>query len=324
MTMRAAAACAAIGLLVAGPAAGAQQSADTRAGILLTLPSSARGLALGDGWTAIADDESAVFFNPAQLARLRAPAFGGSVQRYIAGTTLGAIAVAAPFRRGTIGLGLQLLDYGSEDEVVASAGTPGTVTGNSVSAQDVAFTLAYGEAFGARRQWRAGAAAEVVREHVANVSGSAVAASVGAAYTTATGWELSGALQHAGSRLTLAAVSAPLPYTWRASVAAPIVSGVVGDHFSFRPMVEARQASGGPATGVVAAEGTWRTTPAGPVLVGRVGYAIRGTGDDRVPLTAGGGVSLGRIVVDYAYEGFTLLGATHRVGVRVAPRPAAP
>jgi hypothetical protein len=322
--MRAAAAGAAIVLLAAGAEGGAQQSADTRAAILLTLPSSARGLALGDGWTAIADDESAIFFNPAQLARMHASGFGGSVQRYIAGTTLGALAVATPLRRGTVGLGIQVLDYGSEDEVVAAGGTQGTATGNSVSAQDFAVTAAYGEAFGARRQWRVGAAAEFVREHVANVSGSAVAANAGAAYTTATGWELSGALQHFGSRLTLAAVSAPLPYTWRASVASPVVSGLLGDHFLLRSMAEARKASGGAATGVVAAEGTWRTTNGGPVLTGRMGYAIRGSGDDRVPLTVGGGVSLGRLVVDYAYEGFTLLGATHRVGLRVAPRPAAP
>jgi hypothetical protein len=51
----------------------------------------------------------------------------------------------------------------------------------------------------------------------------------------------------------------------------------------------------------------------------RRGYSFRGTGDDRSPLTLGGGVTLGRFSVDYAYEGFDLLGgATHRFGVRYA------
>ena len=36
-------------------------------------------------------------------------------------------------------------------------------------------------------------------------------------------------------------------------------------------------------------------------------------------MTLGGGVTLGRFTVDYAYEGFELLGgATHRVGIRYA------
>jgi hypothetical protein len=310
-------------LLLAAAEGRSQQVSETRAAVFLTLPTSARALALGDGWAAIADDESAIFFNPAQLARMRATGFGGSVQRYIAGTTLGALAVAGPLRRGAFGLGIQVLDYGSEDEVVSSGGAPGTVTGNSVGAQDFALTVAYGEAFGARRQWRLGAGAEYVREHVANVSGSAVAANAGVAYTTPAGWELSGALQHLGSRLTLAAVTSPLPYTWRVAVAAPMVTGLAGDHFSLRTMAEARESSGGAATGVVAAEGTWRTARGGPIVVGRMGYAIRGNGDDRVPLTLGGGVSMGRVVIDYAYEGFTLLGATHRVGIRVAPRASA-
>src|SRR6185312_8014116 len=64
----------------AASAAHAQGSAETHAAILLTLPSSARGLALGDAWGAVADDESALFYNPAQLARVRGFSVGGSLQ----------------------------------------------------------------------------------------------------------------------------------------------------------------------------------------------------------------------------------------------------
>ena len=48
----------------------------------------------------------------------------------------------------------------------------------------------------------------------------ALAGDFGAAYSLANGWDVSAALQHAGSNLTLASVSAPLPLTWRAAVAA--------------------------------------------------------------------------------------------------------
>src|SRR5579871_767705 len=145
----------------------AQGSAATRAAILLTLPSSARGLALGDAWGAVADDESALFYNPAQLARAQGMAVGGSLQNYIASTTLGAFAVAFPLKRGTLAFGLQLLDYGSADEVVpadGSAGQIGTPTGSTISAEDMAFTVGYGVAFGARHELRVGAAIKYARQ----------------------------------------------------------------------------------------------------------------------------------------------------------------
>jgi hypothetical protein len=303
----------------------AQASAETRAAVLLTLPSSARGLALGDAWGAVADDESALFYNPAQLARVRALGIGGSLQNYIASTTLGAFAAAVPLGRGTLGLGIQLLDYGSADEVVPADGSGGQVgvpTGSTVSAQDMAFSAGYGIAFGARHEFRVGAALTYARQEVATYAGGAMAGDVGAAYTLANGWDVSAAVQHMGSKLTLAAVSAPLPLTWRAAVAAPVMRL---DAFTLRPMAEARQVSGADVTGVLGAEGTWHSGTSGTMLSARAGYAFRGSTDARQPLTVGAGVTLGRLQVDYAYEGFDLIGgATNRVGVRFAALPRAP
>lgn len=303
-------------------AAQAQTSADTRSAILLTLPSSSRALALGEASGAIVDDESAIFYNPAQLARVRGLAIGGSLQNYVASTTLGAFAVAVPLSRGTLGFGLQLLNYGSADEVIpvdGSGGQVGTPTGSTVTAQDMALTVGYGVAFGARHALRLGATLKYARQQVASYSGGALAGDLGAAYSLFNGWELSAALQHMGSNLTLASVSAPLPLTWRASVAAPVMHAGA---FSLRPMAEARQVSGADLTGVLGTEGTWRTGTSGTVISARAGYAFRGSTDARSPFTVGAGITLGRLQVDYAYEGFDLIGgATNRVGVRFAALP---
>ena len=289
----------------------------SRAAILLTLPSGSRGLALGEAWGAIADDESAIFYNPAQLARVRGASVGGSIQRYIAQTTLGAAAFAIPLRHGTVAFGLQLLDYGSADEytlVDGSGGQLGKATGGSVTAQDIALTGAYGIALGDRNAFRVGAAAKYVRQTVANYSGSAAAVDFGIAYTFIRGWDVAAAVQHLGSELRLAAVSAPLPWMWRASVAAP---AMVTTTFSLRPIAEVRQPSGGTTAGAVAAEGLWHPSVGGPVLAARAGFTFVGNGEDRSPVTLGGGVTLGRITVDYAYESFDALGgATHRIGLR--------
>lgn len=300
----------------------AQASNDTRSAILLTLPASSRALGLGEAWGAIADDESALFYNPAQLARVRGWSIGGSLQNYIASTTLGAFAVAVPLRRGTLGFGLQLLDYGSADEVVpvdGSGGQVGAPTGSTVTAEDMAFSVGYGVAFGGRRQLRVGAALTYARQQVATYSGGAMAGDVGAAYTFVNGWDVSAALQHMGSSLTLASVSAPLPLTWRAAVAAPMVRA---NAFALRPVAEVRQVSGADVTGVLGAEGSWHTGTSGTLLSARAGYAFRGATDARSPLTVGAGITIGRLQVDYAYEGFDLIGgATNRVGVRFAALP---
>lgn len=309
-------------LPAAPSAAFAQGSAATRAAILLTLPASARGLALGDAWGAVADDESALFYNPAQLARVRGFSAGGSLQNYIASTTLGAFSVAVPLKRGTVALGLQLLDYGSADEVVPIDGSNGQVgapTGSTIAAEDMAFTLGYGIAFGRRHELRVGAAVKYARQEVASDAGGAVAGDFGAAYTFGSGWDVSAALQHAGSSLTLAAVTSPLPLTWRLAVAAPAIGA---DALTMRPMAEARQVSGAEVNGVLGAEGSWRTGTTGTMLSLRAGYAFRSSSDARSPFTAGGGITLGRLEVDYAYEGFDLIGgATSRVGVRFAALP---
>ncbi|HMG18397.1 MAG TPA: hypothetical protein VK573_06715, partial [Gemmatimonadales bacterium] len=58
----------------------------------------------------------------------------------------------------------------------------------------------------------------------------------------------------------------------------------------------------------------------GTGLLVRVGYATRAAVTDASRFTFGGGVVLGHLQVDYAFQGYQALGgATHRVGVRWTP-----
>ena len=55
-------------------------------------------------------------------------------------------------------------------------------------------------------------------------------------------------------------------------------------------------------------------------MVGRVGYATRATVTDASRLTFGGGIVLGRLAMDYAFQAYDALGGgTHRVGLRWTP-----
>jgi hypothetical protein len=55
-------------------------------------------------------------------------------------------------------------------------------------------------------------------------------------------------------------------------------------------------------------------------IVGRVGYATRPAVTDASRFTFGGGVVMGRLRVDYAFQAYQALGGgTHRVGGRWTP-----
>ena len=55
-------------------------------------------------------------------------------------------------------------------------------------------------------------------------------------------------------------------------------------------------------------------------LVARVGYATRATVTDASRMTFGGGIVLGRLGMDYAFQAYDALGGgTHRVGLRWTP-----
>jgi hypothetical protein len=314
-------------LLVAGrPLAGQ----GTRAGILLTLPTSTRALGLGDASSAAIGDEWSVFSSPAQLARATRFSAGLASEGYLASTQLSALAVAIPLWRGMLGLGATMLDYGTVKEIASSvSGLDGVETGRTVSADDEAFEIGFGmtvpplnDVYGLRRvqRLRVGMAVEVIRTRIVDLSATGVAVSFGAGWTSAGGWDFSAAAQHIGPPLTLGATSGPLPVMWRGAIAAPAA------HFrgmTLRPMAEGRAVRGGVSTGTGAAELTWPATRGAEFAV-RAGYTVHGgAGDDRSPVSFGAGVVMGRLSVDYAMERFTRIDqVTHRIGIRFA-RPSA-
>lgn len=299
-----------------GAASNAASAQGSRAGVILTLPTSTRALGLGDASAAATVDEWALFSSPAQLAKTKRFSAGLSSEGYLASTQLSAVGVAIPLWRGTLGVGATLLDYGSIREITASAsGLDGVETGRTVTAQDNAVEIGYGVTIPRSGGIRGGVAVELVRSQIADLSASATAASFGLAWTSATGWDLAVAAQHLGSALTLGATSGSLPRTFRAAVAAPTVA--LG-HVHVRPMAEVRSVSGGVASGTGAAEVSWPGIR-GAEFVARAGYTLRGSSDDHWPLSVGAGVVMGRFTVDYGMERFTRIDqVTHRIGLRFA------
>jgi hypothetical protein len=297
-------------LFLARPAAaqGGQHAA-----VLLELPASARSLALGNGAAVLAGDDAALFYNPAQLASVDGASAGLSVQRYLAGSLLAAVSGAVRLGPGVLAVGVLSLEYGYENEIVpdpAYGGERGMATGRAVSAGDLAVSAGYGLRVSGAVS--VGATAKVVRQQVADLSGSAFAADLGAAVDLGGGATVSLALQHVGSELSLGASRGPLPTALRLGAAIPLPRVGALDVMATGEAAHARDggidAGGG-------AEVRWRG--AGDLtLVGRVGALPRARAAVS-RLTFGGGLAVRHFALDYAYQSFDVVGGgTHRVGVR--------
>src|SRR5918911_2404016 len=278
--------------------------------ILLELPASTRALALGNTFVAAGADEAAIFYNPAQLAAAPHIAAGLSVQQYLASSTLAAAAFATHVWHGTVGLGLQVLDYGSSEEIVdnPSLGGGGMPTGATISAADYALSLAYAVRVGPARL---GATGKYVAQRLVNESAGTGAMDFGVALDVK-GATIGAALQHVGGELVFGNESSPLPRTVRVGAAVPVHNIGRFDILGTVEVSHTRRGETKPSGGV---ELAYQATN-GVSLLGRVGAIARPAGSLISPVSFGGGVRARHLAVDYAYEGFDVFGATHRVGVR--------
>jgi hypothetical protein len=281
--------------------------------IVLELPASARALALGGAYVAAGADDAALFYNPSQLATLEGRAASMSVQPYIEGSTLGAASAAFQLGPGTLGVGVQVLSYGSADEYVCDESTGcdrGDPTGRTVSANDVAASVGYGMTW---RMVRLGAAAKYVRQSLADASGGAPALDVGAAIDVWRGATVGVSIQNVGPDLKTGGSSAPLPRFVRIGASLPWRG--IGP-FDMLGTLEVAQHREGDLLPLGGAEVTW-TSANGLAFSARLGALAQSEGAATSRISFGGGVRARHFALDYAYQSFDALAlTTHRFGLR--------
>ncbi|MBC8181052.1 PorV/PorQ family protein [candidate division KSB1 bacterium] len=106
----------------------------------LKLSPSARAAALGDAYTAIANDAYAIFYNPAGLTQINKFAYGFTYGKWIVDSRLMSFAGAYKFGRSTVGLSVISFappDF-EETTIYESEGT-----GRMINVGDIAFGAAY-------------------------------------------------------------------------------------------------------------------------------------------------------------------------------------
>ena len=303
-------------LLAIGIASRLAAQATAAGSAVAELPGSARSAGLGGAGVALIGDAAALFANPAAIAAVRRFALEASFEPYIGGSTYSAAAVTLRTGRLALGFGAQALDYGSEPMVVpdsSAGGRRGTPTGGTFTAADLLGTSAvvYRRGFLAL-----GVAAKYARMQIGDWSADAWGGDAGLAVAVFDIAALGVSVQNLGGDFGPGARGARLPRRTRAG----LTMNYVDPQGTFRLLttLEGQWPAGAPARFATGVEGGLVARGVG--VVGRLGYVTRSPTSAASRWSVGGGVELRRLHVDYAYQGFELLGGgAHRFGVRWAP-----
>jgi hypothetical protein len=291
----------------------ARLPAQTEGSVLTVLPGSTRSAALGGAGAALVGDAAAIFANPAGIATIRHLSVEGSYEPYLAGSAVSTAALALRVSRWTWGFGAQTLDYGSEPVIVpdpATGGRRGMTTGASFHPYEAlaATSLVYRRGFAAL-----GVTAKYDRQQIGAAVSDAWAGDIGLAIAVFDIMAAGVSVQNLGGDLGDGAL---LPRRTRAGVTLNytdpqgtfrLLTTLEGQWTRFRRAVLIQGVEGGIVTGGVG-------------LVARLGYATRPAVTDASRVTLGGGVVLGGLAMDYAFQAYEALGGgTHRVGLRWTP-----
>ena len=171
----------------------------TTAAEFLSIPVGARATAMGNAITALVDDPTAIYWNPAGLAQIDGGGFTGEYAQWLAEIDFNFAAVVLPSRFGTFGLGLTSMRT-PEMEVTTVDQQDGT--GETFTASSYAFAFSYGRALTDR--FSLGASVKVVSERIWNSSTSGVAFDVGTQFITPfRGIRLGAAISNFGTKLRI-------------------------------------------------------------------------------------------------------------------------
>lgn len=293
-----------ITLILAGMPAAAQntdihENAGTRAMTFLKIGIGAKAMGMGESHVAATEDLYASYWNPAGLARLQQPQLALMHNEWFAGINHEFIGFALPIGDiGTVGASANFLSFGElqgrdRDGNETTIFRPYDLALVVSYARDVTPALAFG------------ANAKLLREQIADESGTGMAFDFGGLYTFA---ELPLSLgfnaQHIGPRVRFVEEAFGLPFTFRFGAA----YRPWGDAFMLTADV-VRPSDNDITTGVGAAY------TIANILQLRTGYKYKLGGNDlggTSGLTGGFGLTLRRFQIDYALVPFGVLGLTHR------------
>jgi len=271
----------------------------------LKLGQGPRSAALGEAYTSLAEDASAIYWNPAGLARVPGRQFAVSHQQWFTGITDEVGHAAIPLGPGALGIGLVYSgDRGFE------GWTEENEPDGTFSTWSAAFSAGYGMTI--LDKYQVGATVKGLVEDLASAHGTGGAVDLGFIGHPLADLGIGFAARHLGA-VSYGSGTDKLPtelaagtnysvagFTGTIDVAVPLAGDPnVRVGIEYAPIKEAALRIG------------YRTGPTDLVGLGFTGG-----------LTGGLGVTVGNLGLDYAFVPYGRLGLTHRVGFRFTPAPA--
>jgi len=170
-----------LGCVPAGLAAQAGTKQDntpygTTSAEFLLLGAGARGAALGSAYASIANDVSALYYNPAGTALMTRPGIMVGTYDYVADTRYSWGGFAVPFSGGSRSAGVQIGTFGFKDQPVYTADQPDG-TGSVYSVNETFVGLTFAQNFSDR--FAAGITAKYISDNLADANGKAFAVDFG-------------------------------------------------------------------------------------------------------------------------------------------------
>ncbi|MEA3296736.1 MAG: PorV/PorQ family protein [candidate division Zixibacteria bacterium] len=302
--------CAAVTLLPAKTAA--QAKVGTTGAQFLELGVSARAMGMAEAFTAVADDITAVYYNPAGLTSLygREAAFTYINMPADVGYGFGAIGFPLESIGGVLGIGVYALSSG---QMIERTNTSGTYegTGRTFGWNDFAASVSYGRYLTDR--FSIGFTVRYIGEFVHDYSASGWSADVGTSYDTGhRGFKIAMVIANFGPDLTMISNSYPLPIDFRFGGCINVIEG--DDH-----LVTFASEGSHPSDNL-------EKYNAGFEYVFKDLFSLRAGhrfNYDVDGLTAGGGLILpfgdeSEMSFDYAYQDFGILNQIHRFTMSIA------
>ena len=170
----------AIGVMLASFDSVHAQIAGRYAAPILRISPYARQVAMGEAFTALANDINVMRYNIGGLGHLRYTLLSTHFHQWIEDTYQGALEAAIPTRYGVLGFNLAYFDEGEITELDKDF----VPTGNVLESSDLVLSLGYGRYFTLFKNTLSyGAAIKLVRQNLVEEAGSALGLDVGLLYS---------------------------------------------------------------------------------------------------------------------------------------------
>lgn len=261
----------------------------TTAASFLKIPVGARAAAMGEAFSAVADDATSLYWNPAGLVQVKGKEFSAVYNQWFTDIYQGYLGAALSIWRGTVAMGVNYVNMGKmerRDEWGEPSG--------EFSASDLQVSLGYANEISPRLG--VGLAVGLIQSRIADDSESTYSGNLGILFSLSESISLALVGQNMGTSLG----NDSLPFALR--------GGAAVKYGSLTFAADLASPSDGPVYYCAGFE--WWL---GRVLAFRAGYrSDRSIGSG---ITAGLGFQKGRVRVDYAYVPYGELGDAQRVSL---------